>query len=130
MFASRKTLVATALFGLGVCMTVGALAPFAASARVSGTVNDMNLAARRIDAAFATVTSERATSTELAVRLGKGDLQVKSGCADQKWPDIAPECLVGRNRAAHPVRMITIGYQTGNATSVLVRMPAPEVASR
>jgi hypothetical protein len=32
--------------------------------------------------------------------------------------------------AIHPVRTVTLGYQTGDAASVLIRMPAPQVASR
>jgi hypothetical protein len=58
----------------------------------------------------------------------KGDLP---RCAGQSWPNVSPECLVRADgRPAGAVRTVTVGYQAGEATTVLVRMPAPLVASR
>lgn len=64
----------------------------------------------------------------------KGDmLQGSKGtCAYQAWPNIAPECVVaadGTPRRAG-VRMITVEQREGLNTSLLVRMPAAELAQR
>ncbi len=65
----------------------------------------------------------------------KGDLLRKApqrACASQAWPNVAPECL----EAAHGtpvrsgVRMITVEQREGANTSVLVRVPSPELAQR
>jgi hypothetical protein len=64
----------------------------------------------------------------------KGDLlkAPQGACASQAWPHIAPECL--QSASGSPVRsgvrMITVEQREGANTSVLVRVPAPEVAQR
>ena len=62
----------------------------------------------------------------------KGDrLKATATCADQTWPYIPPACLAsGRDGAAKPVRVITIEAREGANTSVLVRVPQAEIASR
>ena len=83
------------------------------------------------------------SSAELAERLGvssvdlaagladKGDFFERPGCFGQVWPDITPECLVkAAGAAAAPVRTVTMGYQIGEATTVLVRVPALNTATR
>jgi hypothetical protein len=82
-------------------------------------------------------------SADLAHRLGvspldvaagpaaKGDFFERPGCFGQVWPDITPECLVkAAGAAAAPVRTVTMGYQIGEATTVLVRIPALTTATR
>ena len=53
-------------------------------------------------------------------------------CAAQAWPNISRECLVAENgaQARKPVRTITIEKREGQNTSVLVRVPSAEIASR
>jgi hypothetical protein len=61
----------------------------------------------------------------------KGNFFDRPGCFGQVWPDITPECLVkATGAAAAPVRTVTMGYQVGEATTVLVRVPALNTASR
>ena len=65
----------------------------------------------------------------------KGDLLHAApprGCASQAWPNVAPECLAAADGtpARSGVRMITVEQQEGPNTSVLVRIPAAEVAQR
>jgi hypothetical protein len=65
----------------------------------------------------------------------KGDLLRKAphgACASQAWPNIAPQCLesVGGNPVRSGVRMITVEQREGANTSVLVRVPSPELAQR
>ncbi len=61
----------------------------------------------------------------------KGDFAERPGCFGQVWPDITAECLTkATGAAAAPVRTVTMGYQVGDATTVLVRMPALQTASR
>jgi hypothetical protein len=65
----------------------------------------------------------------------KGDLLTKAprgACASKAWPNVGPECLEAANgtpsRAS--VRMITVEQREGANTSVLVRVPSPELAQR
>jgi hypothetical protein len=89
-------------------------------------------ASERIDTAFGVLTAAEANPAVLAAARSsqKGDLLVSAGCAGQYWPHIAPGCLVGAEAQANPpVRTVTIGYEIGETTSVLIRMPA-QIASR
>ena len=65
---------------------------------------------------------------------GKGDLLRKAPqrpCASQAWPNIAPDCLAAaQGTPVRNVRMITVEQREEHNTSVLVRMPAPEIAQR
>jgi hypothetical protein len=66
-----------------------------------------------------------------AGRVAKGDFFERPGCFGQVWPEISAECLSKvAGLTSLPARTVTIGYQIGDATTVLVRMPAPQVASR
>jgi hypothetical protein len=65
----------------------------------------------------------------------KGDLLRKTPqgvCASQSWPNIARECLEAANGAParSGVRMITVEQREGASTSVLMRVPMPELAQR
>jgi hypothetical protein len=65
---------------------------------------------------------------------GKGDL-LRNGpqrhCGSQAWPNIASECLARADGTpTRSVRMITVEQRSGANTSVLVRVPASEVAQR
>jgi hypothetical protein len=63
----------------------------------------------------------------------KGDrLAAHPDCVDQTWPHIAPACLAASNAGSQEkrVRMITIEARKGENTSVLVRVPQAEIASR
>lgn len=130
MNGSSKILVA-AMLGLGVAVSALSATALDADARAVAVADD--LAANRIAAAFASVgpTEVAAAVQFAAARSGKGDLLVGPACAGQSWPQIASECLVGADgSAARPARTVTVGYQAGATTTVLIRMPAPQVASR
>ena len=75
-----------------------------------------------------------AVSSAAATVQGKGDsLHVASDrCAAQAWPHIPQECLtaVGTASARKTVRAITLEQRDGANTSVLVRLPAQEIAQR
>jgi hypothetical protein len=65
----------------------------------------------------------------------KGDLLRKApqgACASQAWPNVARECLQAADGtpARSGVRMITVEQREGANTSVLVRVPSPELAQR
>jgi hypothetical protein len=63
----------------------------------------------------------------------KGErLATRADCVDQTWPYIAPTCLAAGPAGSQEkrVRMITIEAREGKNTSVLVRVPQAEVASR
>jgi hypothetical protein len=62
----------------------------------------------------------------------KGDrLAAHPNCVDQTWPHIAPACLAASAGSQEKrVRMITIETREGENTSVLVRVPQAEIASR
>jgi hypothetical protein len=64
-----------------------------------------------------------------AARAPKGDFA--PACASAVWPNIEAACLATADgRPASDVRTITIGYQVGDNTIVLVRIPAAEIAQR
>ena len=125
---SSKILAAAALVGIGAMLAGLTSAPFHGSARAVEAASTTDIAADRIAAAFSALPGEEGAPTVVA---SKGDLLVAAGCAGQKWPDIAPTCLVQADGStARPVRSVLTSYQSGEATTVLVRMPAPQIASR
>lgn len=81
-------------------------------------------------AGLTTLVSLNGTAQAAADQAPRGDLLVPAGCLGQTWPDISAECLVSADGTpARQVRTVTIGYQAGDDTTVLVRMPAPQVAA-
>jgi hypothetical protein len=128
----RSILTAAALTSLGLIVAGLSTSPFNGSARAVEFAGD-DLAAQRIAVAFEAAYEVQADPSLTAAMAGsrKGDLLVPPACSGQKWPEIAPDCLIAADGTAiRPVRTVTIGYQVGDATSVLVRMPAPQIASR
>ena len=68
-----------------------------------------------------------------AARDSKGNLLRNSpqrDCAAQAWPHIAPECVGTEGNPPRTVRMITVEQREGANTSVLVRLPASDIALR
>lgn len=132
MIQSRKFVAAAILMGIALIVAGLLIAPFNATARAAATVGE-DVAIDRIGGAFAAI-AERAVDpaiTAAAVRASKGDLGVDPSCAGAVWPNIDASCLKTTDGApVQAVRMITIGYQSDAATTVLVRYPEGEVASR
>ena len=68
------------------------------------------------------------------VSQAKGDLlraDRSRACMSQAWPHIDPECLQRADGTARrSVPMITVEERSGANTSVLVRIPTPEIAQR
>lgn len=129
MNGSSKILVA-AMLGLGVAVSALSATVLDADARAVTAVDDV--AADRIATAFASVApAEIEPAIQLAAaRSRKGDLLVGPACTTQSWPQIASECLVSADGSARQVRAVTVGYQAGESTTVLIRVPAAQVASR
>jgi hypothetical protein len=122
----------------GMLILAGAIsAPFALPALavepLSAASAEANvvMAADRIGMAFASL-SEAAIDPAIAAaaaRAPKGDFA--PACANAVWPNIEAACLATADgRPARHVRTITIGYQAGGNTTVLVRLPAAEIAQR
>jgi hypothetical protein len=60
-----------------------------------------------------------------ATRASKGDLAIPADCASATWPNIDRSCLLKADGSPAPyVRTVTIGYQTGANSTVLLRVPA------
>lgn len=97
----------------------------------SADSNVVMAAADRIGMAFASL-SEAAIDPAIAAaaaRAPKGDFA--PACANAVWPNIEAGCLATADgRPARHVRTITIGYLAGDNTTVLVRLPAAEIAQR
>ena len=126
-----RTILVAALAGLAVAVT--SLSVAASKGADPAQAGRSERAAERIAVAFAAApeTPAHPAIRAAAARTDKGDLLVPPPCAGQTWPDIASGCLVAADgTAVRPVRTVTVGYQTGEASSVLIRMPAPQVASR
>lgn len=124
-----KTAFAAATFGLSL-----SLAALSASAFGEATPNGgAEMAAIRIAGAFAAAPTTAADPAlqAAAAQAGKGDLGIARPCGEQLWPNLSADCLVSADGGAvTPVRSVTVGYQTDVSTTVLVRMPAPQLASR
>jgi hypothetical protein len=116
--------VALSLTGAGV---MAVPADGAATVSSSGTdVTDRSLGYMSVPADLGIGAPLQAGAGQAA----KGDFAERPGCFGQVWPDISPECLAKVSGSVSPVRTVTLGYQVGDSTTVLVRTPAPEVASR
>ena len=77
-----------------------------------------------------TLVSLNGTAQAASDQAPRGDLESAAGCLGQTWPDISADCLVSADGSpTQQVRTVTIGYQSGDDTTVLVRMPAPQVAA-
>jgi hypothetical protein len=132
MIQSRKFVAAAILVGIALIVAGLLMTPFNASARAAATVGP-DVAVDRIGVAFASL-SERQPDPAVAaaaVRASKGDLGIDRACVGAVWPNIEPACLSAADGApVEKVRMITFGYQSDPATTVVVRFPAGEVVSR
>jgi hypothetical protein len=108
-------------------------ATFNGSARAAAGQIDANVVAERIGGAFALVDAVEAGQQirSAAVRVAKGDLPVSLRCSGQTWPNVGHGCLVTTDGSPAPrVRYITVDSQTGEAETVLLRIPASLIASR
>jgi len=135
MIRSRKLVAAAILTGIALIIAGLLIAPFSATARAAaGSAATSSLAADRIGAAFASLsemTPDPALFAAAARAAEKGDFAGGSSCAEAVWPNIDASCLRTTDGApARHVRTITIGYQSGENTTVLVRVPSAEVAKR
>ncbi len=130
MIRSTGMLAGAALTALGLGVATMIVTPSGGSARaVPGYADAVSI---RIDGAFALApVAGPAPAVEAAARrAARGDL-IGTVCADQKWPEISARCLGLADGVSRPVvRSVTIGYPTDTATTVLVRLPAQQVASR
>jgi hypothetical protein len=122
MIQSRSMFAVAALTLIGVAV----LAPSGLAGAGARAAGQQDYIEQRIADAFDVVPGFEAEM----VAAGKGD-RLDRPCADQQWPAISPDCLATADgRPVRPVRTVTIGYPIGEAASVLIRMPAQEVASR
>lgn len=130
MIQSRTFVAAAILIGLVMIAAALLAAPFNASARAAASSD--GVAADRIGAAFAALAEMESNPAivSAAVRETKRDFGVPN-CDGAVWPNIDAACLTRVDGApARPARLVTIGYQAGDSTTVLMRLPAAEVAAR
>ncbi len=129
MIESRKFVALAILVGLALIIAGLLLSPVNGSAHAASSQTGPDVAAERIGGAFAAI-SAQPTDAVLAAAV-KGNFVRDAGCATATWPNIDASCLVAANgRTAPHVRTVTIGYQAGQSTTVLLRIPASEVAER
>ena len=125
MIQSTKKLPFAALIGLSLLSSVLATAPSQSSPSNRMSVND------RIAGAFEISVSTEAALAIWAAPRGaeKGDLAIN--CDNETWPDIEASCLARMDGSGKSqIRSVTIGYAAGHARTVLLRKPAPQIASR
>ncbi len=134
----NKTLaLSIRIFVLAVSLPFAMAAPSAAPLNTSAAVlvgaTGVDIVAERIGGAFASFpqTGVERAGADAVILSGKGDRQRASDCAGATWPNIDTACLLTADGSPAPyVRTITIGYQTGPNTTVLLRTPGAEVAQR
>ncbi len=93
----------------------------------------VDMVAERIGGAFASLpqTSVERVGADAVTFPPKGDGRRASDCAGATWPNIDAKCLSTADGSPAPhVRTITIGYQAGANTTVLLRFPSADVAQR
>lgn len=132
MTRSKTVFTAAALFAVAATFAGLVAAPFNATARAAAGHTEPDVVAERIGGAFATIDFNAVTPAReaTAVRATKGDLYAAADCASQTWPNIAARCLTTADGSpAQDARFVTVAYQTGDAETVLVRIPS-EVSVR
>ncbi len=125
-------IAAAALTALVLAATGFTAIPSHGSARVVDA-GGAGIAAERIASAFALAPAVATdASIQIATRIArKGDLGARPACFGGTWPDVAPGCLTLADGSAAPaIRSVTVGVQSGESTTMLIRVPAPQVASR
>jgi hypothetical protein len=129
MIQSRKFVAAAILVGIALILAGVLIAPFNASARAAATVGDERIT-DRIGGAFSAISEREAGPALLAAAAQAAKSDLGTSCAAAVWPNIDPSCLRAADGSrVHNVRMVTIGYESGANTTVLVRYPELEVAS-
>lgn len=128
---SRNIVPAAALIGLSLMVAGLAPVPFSDAREFDGSVDD-GITQRLSDGYLGLPEPAADTAIEAAAaQAAKGDFLERPGCFGQVWPDISPDCLAKVGSTPRlAARTVTIGYRIGEASSVLIRMPAPEVAER
>jgi hypothetical protein len=82
-------------------------------------------------ATFTAAAEREATGTVKGAKSDSLRKEPAGHCATQAWPHITPDCIASDGTGSRKsVRTITIEQREGSNVSVLVRVPAPEVASR
>ena len=132
MIKSSRILVASAVAGFAMIVAGLIAAPFNTSASAAAGQSSGDGVSERIGATFASLTEVQPASAlhQAALRAAKGDLFAARDCASV-WPNISADCLATTDGSPAPtVRLITMGHQEGDATTILVRMPAASIAAR
>lgn len=128
----KKHIMAAVAVGAFLAVTGLVAAPVVGAARAEAGGSDADVVSARIGAAFASIPDVEAPRAlrSAAVRVAKGDLLARPGCAGVTWPNVEADCLARSDGSAAPrARLITIGYEAAAATTTLVRIPAA-IASR
>ena len=127
-------LEAVKIAGLSAVLSAGLVTASAIPGMpVAGAVDGKIYTDRVADIAAPRLVAYAAPSTATTVRAKGDSLRIVSGrCAVQAWPHIPQECLtaVGTVSTRKIVRTVTFEQRDGANTSVLVRLPAQEVAQR
>jgi hypothetical protein len=124
MGKSNKVAALAGVVGIALVLSAFSALPLnnAARAAGSGAASSADLIAASFGDTDAVATPENGAAA-------KGDLLVP-GCRGETWPDISADCLITNDGSPAPAaRAGTIGYQTGDSTTVLVRAAAPAMAS-
>jgi hypothetical protein len=133
MSQTNKIVAAGALFGLVLTGAALLTLPFNASARAAGEFANVDIVSERIGGAFAVVDSMDLAPANRAVpvRVSKGDLPADRACAGETWPNITSDCIVAADGSrVEDVRYVTVDFRTGEAETVLLRVPSSDLASR
>ncbi len=125
--------ISAATIGLAFAVAVAIAAPLNASAADTVATARAGIVADRIDDAFALLrmTNIDPAGRTVVPRPVRGDFLHTSDCASATWPNIDASCLLAADGSPAPrVRNVTVGNQIGANTTVLLRIPAPEMARR
>jgi hypothetical protein len=131
-FASRIRIFVLAI-SLPLAIATAPAVPFNASAAVAQGATSIDIVAERIGDAFASLpkTSVERVGADAVILSPKGDRQRTSDCASATWPNKETSCLSTADGSPAPhVRTITIGYQAGADTTLLLRLPGTDMPPR
>ncbi len=129
MIHSRKFVAAAIGAALGVMAAGLVIGEY--EARASTAPSEADVAADRIGGAFATI-AENQPDSAVETQAVRGDLGGATRvCASATWPNVDTSCLTTADGSpVHPVRMITVGYQTDANTTVLLRVPGTDASTQ
>lgn len=135
MTTLKTTILAASVLAAGLGVAALPQAGEGAGSAAAGTKDQSRYSARLEEAlqlAGALAVDEEVLETITAAARKADRLVTAVDCTGQAWPYLGSACLVGTDGrpSEQSVRTVTVEYRVSENTSVLVRLPSPQIAGR